>query len=148
MFDRPFVVCVLVLYFSCFSLLFTSSLPYPTCTLTTTSSPMSTAWRELTTAPSHKEDYCPMAIYHPPTGEEPNVIDDFHYSVIPAMIFQDEFGDIDTEPSYLCDAELDDETIGKALSSPHKLVTLMKKVCCHLSPFSHTHKNGETRTRT
>ena len=25
---------------------------------------------------------------------------------------------MDTEPSYLCDAELDDETIGKALSSP------------------------------
>ena len=34
------------------------------------------------------------------------------------MIFQEESGDIDTELSYLCDAELDDETIGKALSSP------------------------------
>ena len=34
------------------------------------------------------------------------------------MIFQDESGDVDTESSYLCDAELDDETIGKALSSP------------------------------
>ena len=34
------------------------------------------------------------------------------------MIFQEESGDIDTEPSYLRDAELDDETIGKALSSP------------------------------
>ena len=34
------------------------------------------------------------------------------------MIFQDESGDMDTEPSYLSDAELDDETIGKALSSP------------------------------
>ena len=34
------------------------------------------------------------------------------------MIFQDESDDMDTEPSYLCDAELDDETIGKALSSP------------------------------
>ena len=34
------------------------------------------------------------------------------------MIFQDESGDIDTEPSYSCDAELDDELIGKALSSP------------------------------
>ena len=34
------------------------------------------------------------------------------------MIFQEESGDKDTEPSYLCDAELDDETIGKALSSP------------------------------
>ena len=34
------------------------------------------------------------------------------------MIFQEESGDKDTEPSYLCDAELDDDTIGKALSSP------------------------------
>ena len=34
------------------------------------------------------------------------------------MIFQEESGDKDTEPSYLCDAELDDETIGRALSSP------------------------------
>ena len=34
------------------------------------------------------------------------------------MIFQDESGDMGTEPSYSCDAELDDETIGKALSSP------------------------------
>ena len=34
------------------------------------------------------------------------------------MIFQDESGDIDTEPPYSCDAELDDEIIGKALSSP------------------------------
>ena len=34
------------------------------------------------------------------------------------MIFLEESGDKDTEPSYLCDAELDDETIGKALSSP------------------------------
>ena len=34
------------------------------------------------------------------------------------MIFQEESGDKDTDPSYSCDAELDDETIGKALSSP------------------------------
>ena len=34
-----------------------------------------------------------------------------------AAIFQDEFGDIDTEPSCSCDAELDDEIIGKTLSS-------------------------------
>ena len=59
-----------------------------------------------------------MAIYNPLTGYEPNVLDDFHYSETSAMIFQDESGDIHTEPSYLCDAELDDETIGKALSSP------------------------------
>ena len=34
------------------------------------------------------------------------------------MIFQVQSGDKDAVPSYLCDAELDDETIGKALSSP------------------------------
>ena len=34
------------------------------------------------------------------------------------MIFQDDSGDIDTEPSYSCDAELDDEIFGKALFSP------------------------------
>ena len=34
------------------------------------------------------------------------------------MIFKDESGDIDTEPSYSCDAKLDGETIGKSVSSP------------------------------
>ena len=34
------------------------------------------------------------------------------------MIFQDESGDIVTEPSYSCDTELDGDIIGKALSSP------------------------------
>ena len=59
-----------------------------------------------------------MAEYTPPTGYEPKLLDDFHYSETTEMIFQEESGDIDTEPSYLCDAELDDETIGKALSLP------------------------------
>ena len=95
----------------------TSSLPYPTCTLTCTPS-MWTASRETPAAPSPDEEYCPLAIYHPPTGYEPNVLDDFHYFETSKMIFQEESGDIDTEPSYFCDAELDDETIGKALSSP------------------------------
>ena len=89
-----------------------------------------------------------MAMYHPLTGYEPNVLDDFHYSETSAMIFQDESGDIDTEPSNLCDTELDDETIGKSAifttvfsgaRTEDKLTTLMKKVCCQLSPFSHTH---------
>ena len=106
------------LSFSCFSLSLTSSLPHSTCTLPSTSSPMSTAPKEIATAPSHSEGYCSIGIYHPPTGYEPNVLDDFDHSETSAMIFQDESGDIDTEPSYLCDAELDDETIGKALSSP------------------------------
>ena len=48
----------------------------------------------------------------------PKLLDNFDYSEISAMIFQDESGDIDMEPSHSCDAELDDEIIGKALSSP------------------------------
>ena len=92
-----------------------------------------------------------MAIYNPLTGYEPNFLDDFDHSETSAMIFQDESGDIDTEPSYSCDAELDDEIIGKALSSPlffqereepanrrQGYHSLTKKVCCQLSPSSHT----------
>ena len=74
--------------------------------------------RQITLAPPPTEESCSLAIYHPLTGYEPNVLDDFHYSQTSAMIFQDESGYKDTEPSYLCDAEFDDETIGKALSSP------------------------------
>ena len=100
----------------------------------------------------------PLAECTPPTGYE-HGIDDFHYSEISEMIFQEESGDIDTEPSYLSDAELDDETIGKALSSLlfiqereesaerrqayHSLVERL----CQLSLFR-TRKNGKTRART
>ena len=63
-----------------------------------------------------------MAIYNPLTSYEPNQpdnqLDNFDYSETSAPIIQDESGDIDTEPSYSCDAELDDEIIGKVLSSP------------------------------
>ena len=41
-----------------------------------------------------------------------------HYSETSEMIIQEESGEKETEPSYSCDAELDDETTGKALSSP------------------------------
>ena len=57
-------------------------------------------------------------MYNPLRGYEPKLLDNFDYSETSAMIFQDESGDIDTEPLYSCDAELDDEIIGKALSSP------------------------------
>ena len=59
-----------------------------------------------------------MAMFNLLTGYERNLLDDFDHSETSAMILQDESGDIDTEPSYSCDAELDDEIIGKALSSP------------------------------
>ena len=102
-----------------------------------------------------------MAIYNPLTGYEPNtLLDNFDYSETCAMIFQDESGNIDTEPSYSCDAELDDEIIGKALSSP--LFTQEReepanlRQACHFrevslfeaqSFFAHT-STGETRKRT
>ena len=73
---------------------------------------MSTAPRETTAAPSH------LAIYLPPTGYEPNQLDNFDYSETSAAIFQEESSDLDTEPTYSCDAELNDELIGIALSSP------------------------------
>ena len=58
-----------------------------------------------------------MAIHNPLTGYEPNQLDNSDYSETYAVIFQNESVGIDTEPSYSCDAELDDELIGKTLSS-------------------------------
>ena len=92
-----------------------------------------------------------MAIYNLLTGYEPKLLDNFDYSETSAMFFQDESGDIDTEPSYSCDAELDDEIIGKALSSPlfiQKPANLRQAYhshedCCQLSPFSHTQVRGD-----
>ena len=46
------------------------------------------------------------------------LLDNFDYSETSPMIFQDESGDIDTEPSYSCDVEIDDGIIEKAISSP------------------------------
>ena len=79
---------------------------------------MSEPPRVKTIALTHNEEYCTVAIYNTLTGYEPKLLDNFDYSETSAVIFQDESGDIDTEPSYSCDAELDDEIIGRALSSP------------------------------
>ena len=79
---------------------------------------MWTTPRQLFLVPPPTEESCSLAEYTHPTGYESNVLDDFLYSETSGMIFQDESGDIDTEPSYSCDAELDDEILGKALSSP------------------------------
>ena len=65
-FDRSLSVSS-CLSLSCFSPSFTSSLPHSACTLPSTSSPVSTASRETIAAPSHNEESCPMAIYHPLT---------------------------------------------------------------------------------
>ena len=75
------------------------------------------------------------------------------------MIFQGESGDIDTEPSYSCDAEFDDEIIGKALSSPLFIQEGEEPANLRQAYHSHeesllpaqsffTHKNGEARLRT
>ena len=111
------------------------------------------------TAHPQNEEYCPVAIHNPLTGYEPNQLDNFDYPETSAAIFQDESVDKDTEPSYSCDAELDDELVGKALSSPlfiqereepanlrQTCHTLMKKVCCQLSPFSHAQVRGDPYT--
>ena len=57
-------------------------------------------------------------MYNPLTSYEPNLLDNIDYSETYTMIFQEESVDVDTEPSYSFDAELDDELINKALSSP------------------------------
>ena len=77
---------------------------------------MSTTPRVKTTALTQNEEYCPIAIYNPLTGYEPKLLDNFYRSETSAMILQDESGDMDTEPSFSYDAELDDELIEKALS--------------------------------
>ena len=90
------------------------SLSLSTCSLSCSSTSMSSEPPRIkTTALTHNEEYCPVA-----EGYEPNLLDNFDYSETSAAIFQDESGDIDTEPSYSYDAELDDEIIEKALSSP------------------------------
>ena len=51
-------------------------------------------------------------------GKEPKLLENFDHPETSAIVYQDESGDKDAEPSHSCDAELDDENIGKALSSP------------------------------
>ena len=71
-----------------------------------------------TTAPPPTEESCTLAEFTPHTGYKPKLFDDFHFSETTEIIFQEQSGDKDTVPSYLREVELDDETIGKALSSP------------------------------
>ena len=100
--------------------------------------------RNKTTALTLNEEYCSVAIYNPLTGYEPNQLDNqldnFDYSETSAMIFQDESGDIDTEPSYSCDAERDDELVGKALSSP--LFIQEREEPANLRQIYHSHEES------
>ena len=75
---------------------------------------MSSEQDPLCTSPN--EESGPLFNNLPPTGHEPNFFDDFHYSEITEIFLQEQSRD--TMPSYLHDAEISDDTIGKALSSP------------------------------
>ena len=60
--------------------------------------------RVKTTALTHNEEYCPVAIFNPLTGYERQAPrQNSTTQRTSPMIFQDESGDIDTGPSYSCD---------------------------------------------
>ena len=79
---------------------------------------MRTTPRQTCPCASAKRGGRSLAEFTPPTGYEPKPPHDFHYSETTEMIFQEESRDKDTEPSYLHDSEINDGTIGRALSSP------------------------------
>ena len=73
------------------------------------------SWQYPTGTPPNEEPG-PLANNAPLTGYDPNLLDDFHYSETTEIFLQEESSD--AVPSYLHDAELSDETIGRALCSP------------------------------
>ena len=79
-----------------------------------------------------------MAIFNPLTGYEPKLLDNFECSETSAMVFQEESSD--TELSYSCDAELDDEIIRKALSSP--LLIQEREEPANLRQAYHSHEES------
>ena len=104
-------------FFLCLSCLYVLSHFYSLSVQTSTPTMLRTPRMKPKAHPPN-EEYCLVAIYNPLTGDEPNHLDNFDYSEASAAIFKDESVDIDTELSYSCEPELDDELIGKALSSP------------------------------
>ena len=81
-----------------------------------------------------------MAIQNPLTSYERKQLDNFDYSETYTAIFQNESVDIDTEPSYSCDAELDDELARKALSSP--LFTQERDETANVRQTYHSHEES------
>ena len=65
---------------------------------------------------SQNEESGPLANNAPFTGYESNFFDDYHYSETTEIFLQ--VSSSDTRPSYLHDAEINDDTIGRALTSP------------------------------
>ena len=139
MFERAFVVSS-CLSLSCFSHTSTLLLSLSICSLSGTQSSMSSPPRVKTNALTRNGEYCTVVIYNPPTCYEPKLLDNFDYSNFSAVIFQNESVDVDTEPSYPCDAELDDELIGKALSSP--LFIQEREEPANLGQAYHSHEES------
>ena len=79
-----------------------------------------------------------MAIQDTLTGYGPKQLD--NCSETYTAIFLNESVDIDTEPSYSCDAELDDELVGTALSSP--LFTQERAEPANLRQTYHSHEES------
>ena len=75
---------------------------------------MSSEQDPLCTSPN--EESGPLANNAPLTGYEPKFFDDYHFSETIEIFIQERSSD--TIPSYLHDAELSDETTGRAPSSP------------------------------
>ena len=99
-----------------------------------------------------------MATHNSLAGYEPNKVDCFDCSKASSAIFQDESSDMDTEQSYLFDAEPDDETIGESaiftIVSTARRTSELETQAYHSHEESllpavlfHTHKYGETRFR-
>ena len=88
-----------------------------------------------TRSPVHtqNEECGPEAIQNPLTGYEPKQLDNFGYSEICTATFQNESVDIDTEPSYSFDAELDDELIRKSgiFTTVHSGARRTSEPACH-----------------
>ena len=91
---------------------------------------------------SANEELGTLAENNPLTGYEPNFIDNYQISETTEIFIQESSSD--SRPSNLHDLEIDDYTIGRALSSPlfrsekiqraaDKLITLLTKACCQFS---------------
>ena len=126
----------------------------------TSSTPQTTLPINKSLVHPQNEECCLVAHTTSSTSYEPNVIDNFDYSETYTAIFQNDSVDMDTEPSYTFDAELDDELTRKALSS--QLFTQEQEESANLRQTYHSHeesllpaqfffytnKHGETRIRT
>ena len=116
-------------------------------TLTSSSSIPSSRTTSQVTLPINKHcddpqnhEYGSVAKTTSSTGLEPIVIDNFDYSETCTAMFQNDSVDVDTEPSYSFDAELDDELIRKALSSP--LFTHEREESANLRQTYHSHEES------